>query len=259
MLVTLNDICLLMEELAPCNLAEEWDNVGLMLGRRSAPVKRILLALDMTQETVEQAVNQNANLIITHHPAIFKKLKSVTDGAWQQELLLQLAEHGIALYSAHTNLDCVQGGVNDVLARYLKLKDVDVLEESSGLGRIGYVEEKPLDEFAAFVKKQLRADYLVIGDAGRAVHKVAICGGAGSDLIPLALELGADTLLTGDVKYHSAQEAVFSGMNIIDAGHQATELPVLEALADRMSLHFAKLSWNVNITVARETLLLKSL
>ena len=100
---------------------------------------------------------------------------------------------------------------------------------------------------------------MTVGDAGKPVHKVAICGGAGSDLIALALRLGVDTLVTGDVKYHSAQEAVFSGMNIIDAGHQPTELPILEELADRLSLRFTERSWNVNIMVAHEDLLLKSI
>lgn len=259
MLVTLNDICMLMEELAPLNLAEDWDNVGLMLGRKAAPVKKILLALDMTEETVEQAINQNVNLIITHHPAIFKKLSCITDTVWQQELLLKLAEHGIALYSAHTNLDCVQGGVNDALAKRLQLDNVDLFEEQTGLGRIGYVEECSLIEFAAFVKRQLKADYVVIGDAKKNVHKVAICGGSGCDLIPLALKMGVDTLVTGDIKYHNAQDAVFSGLNVIDAGHQPTELPILEELADRMSLRFTERSWNVNISVAKESLLLKTL
>ena len=259
MLVTLNDIIGLMEEIAPLNLAEDWDNVGLMLGRRDKQVKRIMLALDMTRATVDQAIAYRADLLITHHPAIFKKLSSITDKVWQQDLLLTLAEQGIAVYSAHTNLDCVAGGVNDALARKLHLQDVDIFDAASGLGRVGYVEECDLQAFAEFVKKQLNADYLVLGDAGKKVHKVAICGGAGSDLIPLAIRLGIDTLVTGDIKYHSAQEAVFSGMNIIDAGHQPTELPILNELADKLSLRFAERNWSVFLTVAKEELLLHGL
>lgn len=258
MLVTLNDIIKLMEEIAPPDLAEEWDNVGLMLGRRNKQVKRIMLALDMTKASVEQAIAFHADVLITHHPAIFKKLASVTDKIWQQELLLTLAEHGIAVYSAHTNLDCVQGGVNDALVRALGLEDADILDVRSGLGRVGYVERCSLDEFAGNVKKQLKAPYVVVGNAGKPVHKVAVCGGAGTDLIETALACGADTLVTGDVKYHSAQEAVFSGLNIIEAGHQPTELPVLNELADKLSLRFSERNWNVNISVAREELLLKS-
>ena len=125
------DIIKIMEEIAPPTLAEEWDNAGLLLGRRSKIVKKLLLALDVTQEVVNQALSQGADMIITHHPVIFKGLKQLTDAQWQQELMLQLAEHGVAVYSAHTNLDCVSAGVNDVLAQKLKLQESDVLDSAT--------------------------------------------------------------------------------------------------------------------------------
>ena len=227
MSVNVADIIKITEEIAPPAMAEDWDNVGLMLGRRCKAVKKLLLALDITGEVVQQAIVQKADMIITHHPLIFRGLKRVTDNEWQQELLLTLAEKGIAVYSAHTNLDCVSSGVNDVLAKKLHLDSVDVLDSDNGLGRIGIVPACSLHELAAMVKKVLRADYVAVGDAGKQVHKVAVCGGAGSDLISLALLCGADTLVTGDIKYHEAQKAVFSGLNVIDAGHQPTELPVM--------------------------------
>lgn len=257
MSVNVADIIKIMEEIAPPAMAEDWDNVGLMLGRRCKAVKKLLLALDITGEVVQQAIAQKADMIITHHPLIFRGLKRVTDNEWQQELLLTLAEKGIAVYSAHTNLDCVSSGVNDVLAKKLHLDNVDVLDSDNGLGRIGIVPACSLQEFAAMVKKILRADYVAVGDAGKQVHKVAICGGAGSDLISLALLCGADTLITGDIKYHEAQQAVFSGLNVIDAGHQPTELPVMDDLADRLSQRFAQRNMNVVVNVASETLLLK--
>lgn len=257
MLATVNDLVELLEELMPSSLAEDWDNVGLMLGRKAKTVKKILLALDLTKEVVEQAIAQKTDLIITHHPAIFKKLKCVVDNDWQQDLLLTLAENGIAVYSAHTNLDCVSAGVNDVLAKLLKLEDIETLDDSNGLGRIGIVAKASLADYALLVKEALRADYLAVGDAGRVVHRVAVCGGAGSDLIKIALAKGADTLVTGDVKYHSAQEAVFSGLNIIDAGHQPTELPVLDKLADRLSLRLAEREIDAVVNVAKESLLLR--
>lgn len=256
--VTVNDMVRLLEEMAPLRLAEDWDNVGLMLGRRTKPVRRLLLALDMTQETVAQAIAKKADMLITHHPAIFRKLGSLTDSNWQQELLLELAEHGIAVYSAHTNLDCVTNGVNDVLFKRLVLTDVDVLDAESGLGRLGTVAQPyTLAEFAAFVKKVLKADYVVVGDAHSPVKRIALCGGAGADLMDKALASGADTLVTGDIKYHEAQSAVFRGLNIIDAGHQPTELPVLDDLADRLSLRCTERNWNVDVVVAKETLLLR--
>lgn len=257
MSVNVADIIKIMEEIAPPAMAENWDNVGLMLGRRCKAVKKLLLALDITGEVVQQAIAQKADMIITHHPLIFRGLKRVTDNEWQQELLLTLAEKGIAVYSAHTNLDCVSSGVNDVLAKKLHLDNVDVLDSDNGLGRIGIVLACSLQEFADTVKKVLRADYVAVGDAGKQVHKVAVCGGAGSDLISLALLCGADTLVTGDIKYHEAQQAVFSGLNVIDAGHQPTELPVMDDLADRLSQRFAQRNMNVVVNVASETLLLK--
>lgn len=259
MLVTLNDIIGLMEQIAPPALAEEWDNVGLMLGRRDRVIKRILLALDMTKESVDQAIANKADVLITHHPAIFRKLNCLTDSVWQQELLLTLAENGIAVYSAHTNFDIVNGGVNESLAQRLQLANVTVLDDQSGLGRVGEVAEISLQEFASFVKQQLQADYVVVGDAGRSVQKVAICGGAGSDFIEQALAKGADTLVTGDVKYHSAQEAVFSGLNIIDAGHQPTELPAMKDLKDRLEAYCQKHDWEIEIVLAKESLLLHTI
>ena len=139
----------------------------------------------------------------------------------------------------------------------MKLEDTEILDDSNGLGRIGVVEETSLAEYAQVVKTALKADYVVVGDAGKQVHKVAVWGGAGSDLIDLALAKGADTLVTGDVKYHSAQQAVFSGLNIIDAGHQPTELPVLEKLADRLSLRLVERDMDVVVNVAKETLILR--
>lgn len=256
-MANLEEVEKLLGEMIPVSLAEDWDNVGLMLGRSNKQIKRVLLALDLTRETAKQAIEMRADLIITHHPAIFRKLSQITDKHWQQDILLQLAEHGIAVYSAHTNLDCVSGGVNDALVKALNITDDEILDSESGLGRIGFVKPQPIEDLALFVKKALKADYVAVGNAGRRAHKVAVCGGAGSDLISIALAKGADTLITGDVKYHCAQEAVFNCMNVIDAGHQPTELPVLEVLADRLALRFAERSWHIDIRIATEALLLK--
>ncbi len=258
-MATVREVATLLDSMVPNKLAEPWDNVGLLWGRQEKQVKRILLALDLTKEVVAQAIEQKIDMVLTHHPVIFNKLGSVTDDNWQQDLLLELAEHGIAAYSAHTNLDIVVGGVNDALAKVLKIEDTDVLDDKTGLGRIGTVEKQNLEEFAAFVKKVLKCDYVTVGNAGKKVHRVAICGGAGSDLIPMAIAKGADTFITGDVKYHSAQQAVFGGLNFIDAGHQTTEWPVVDKVADRLSLRFTELDWQITIKIAKESLLLKHL
>lgn len=255
--VTLGKVIALLNELAPMELAESWDNVGLMLGRVNKEVRKILIALDITDEVVRQAIDHKVDLIVTHHPLIFKPCKSITDRQWQQELILTLAENCIAVYSAHTNLDAVSSGVNDALAKALELEDYEILDDVSHIGRIGSVEPTSIEQFGIKVKKALAADYVVLGNAGKGVKTVAVCGGAGADFIKLALAKGADTLVTGDIKYHEAQEAVFSGLNIIDAGHQPTERLILESLADRLSIHFTELNWNVAVFIAEQKLLLK--
>lgn len=249
----------ILEAIAPPSLAMDWDNVGLLLGRKSKSVERILVALDMTAETVAQAVDMGADLLITHHPVIFKKLPSLVEGNWQQDLLLTLAEHGCAAYSMHTNYDCADNGVNAVLARVLGLENIAVLDEQSGLGRIGTLAEAmPLPAYASSVKMALLADYVTYASATGVVKNVAVCGGAGADLVHLALAKGVDTLVTGDVKYHEAQEAAFSGLNIVDAGHQATERLAMRALAARLRDIFKRDGNEVEVQLAQESLLLKS-
>lgn len=255
--VTVGEIASLLEEFAPLSLAMDWDNVGLLLGRRERKAGRIAIALDLTEETAAEAVSMRADMLITHHPAIFRKIGCLTGDHWQQRLLLSLAENGIALYSAHTNLDCAEGGVNDALARALGLSDTEALDKASGFGRVGAVEPASLSEFAAFVKDRLAADYLAFADAGRQVRRVAVCGGAGADLIPVALSCGADTFVTGDVKYHEAQSAAYSGLNIVDAGHQPTETPVLKELAARLAARLEAEGARPEIFIASQKLLLK--
>lgn len=256
-MITVKAICGIMEEFAPTNLAMEWDNVGLMLGKTNRKVKKILLALDLTQEVVEQAIANDVQMIITHHPAIFKKLSRLTDKNWQQELLLNLAEHKIAVYSAHTNFDCAEEGVNDVLANKLELLKIRTLEDQSGLGREGEVAACNLVDFVTRIKQQLAADYVTFADAGKKVQRVAVCGGAGGDLIDLCIAKGIDTLVTGDIKYHTAQDAVFQGLNIIDAGHQATERIAIEYLRGRMEKYSSLHGLGLELILAQESLILK--
>ncbi len=257
--VTIAEVVDFLETMVPKRLAAPWDNVGLLLGRKQHKAEKLLLALDLTEQTCRQACEQQADMLITHHPAIFQPLKSLTGACWQQELLLRLAERQVALYAMHTNLDCAAHGVNRALANRLKLQDIFELDEESGLGRIGNLEERypDLRSFALVVKKLLRCDYVSYADAGRPVRRVAVCGGSGAELVPQALAKGADTLVTGDVSYHRAQEAVYQGLNIVDAGHQTSEWPVLEELADRLSLRFTEKEWAITVTVAKEDLLLR--
>lgn len=154
MFILVKDIVKIMSEMAPARLAEDWDNVGLQVGRYEKEVRVILCALDFSAEVLEQAAQLHADIIVTHHPAIFRGIKKLTDQDWRTTLLLEAARQDIAIYSAHTNLDSVAGGVNDVLATLLELENVngfsgdDTLE---GIGRIGVLKQ-PMD-ITAFAEK----------------------------------------------------------------------------------------------------------
>jgi len=261
MYILIKDFANMMGEMVPARLAEEWDNVGLQVGRNEKEVKVILCALDFSQEVLEQASQVHADIIVTHHPAIFRGIKQLTDRDWHTALLLEAARKDIAVYSAHTNLDSVAGGVNDVLANLLELENVEGLfgeDMLEGIGRIGVVKETlELDAFAEKVKKVLRLEHVTVVPAGRPVRKVAVCGGSGMDFLDCAAQAGADTYVTGDVNYHDAQEARGKHINLIDATHQGTELPVVNELADRLALRLSREGYTAKVLVAKETKLLQ--
>ena len=176
------------------------------------------------------------DMVITHHPVIFSPVKKITDSTWQQNILLDCIKNNIAVYSAHTNLDIVLGGVNDVLANKFGLQNAEVLIKNSsediGLGRIGLLSAPmELACFSTLVKQALNINVVAVGNAGKKVYKVALCGGSGSEFIAEAIKQGADTYVTGDVKYNAIQKAVFSGMNIIGATHQGTEIQIIKKIA----------------------------
>ena len=259
--ISVKDIVKIMNEMAPARLAEDWDNVGLQVGRNEKEVRVILCALDFSAEVLEQAMQLHADIIVTHHPAIFRGIKQLTDLDWRTALLLEAAREDIAVYSAHTNLDSVAGGVNDVLANLLELTNVEGFageDTLQGIGRIGVLKEATdLDVFIEKVKRVLKLKHVTVVPAGRKVHKVAVCGGSGMDFLDYAVQAGADTYVTGDVKYHDAQDAQGKHINLIDATHQATELPVINELADRLALRLSREGYTAKVLVAKETKLLQ--
>ena len=263
-MITVRDVESFLYTWAPAGLAASWDNVGLLVGDPVREVKKILTTLDIPESVVEEAVQTGADLIVSHHPVIFDPIKKMTDRSWQHKLLLDCAENKIAVYSAHTSLDSVLGGVNDVLAEKIGLLHTEVLVPAAGgeagLGRVGCLHEPmTLQEFSEKIKTVLKLDNIIAGDAGRRVSKVAVCGGAGAEFIDEALAAGADTFVTGDVKYHTAQNAVYSGLNIIDATHQGTELPMINTLADRIALRLTSGGFNAQVLVAKESKILQYL
>ena len=229
--------------LAPESCRMSWDNVGLLLGRKNAPVEGVLVALDATAAVAAEAEKLGCQLVVTHHPVIFHGDKHVTDADPITEVHLCYLEKGIAVISMHTNLDCAVGGVNDRLAERLGLRNVTILEdgETAGLIRTGEVSEQELPAFAAFVKERLSCPGLRYVSGKRPVRRVAVGGGACGEFMPKVLAAGCDTFVTADLKYHEFCDAATLGLNLIDAGHFETEDPVCDMLAAGLREQFLSL------------------
>ena len=224
-----------VNRLAPRSLAEEWDNPGLLIGEPLAEVKRILVCLDVLDENISRAIELDAQLIVAHHPIIFRAIKNIRFDLPHGRKISRLIKNDVAVFAAHTNLDIAAGGVNDLLAEKIGLIDVKNFgDEEFSLGRIGTLETPmTAEDFARHVKNVLNADNVRLICAGNfAIKKVGVCGGAGAEFIQKAKFFGAQAFVTGDVKYHEAQAAVENQIHVVDAGHFYTEYPIVHALAE---------------------------
>ena len=249
-MATVNEVYQLIDRYAPFSTQMGFDNAGFLVGRGEAEVTKILLALDITLPVIEEAKQLGAELIVSHHPAIFDPVKRIVAGDPTGDKLMALIENKIAAICAHTNLDAAQGGVNDCLAQALCLSYVEMLEYGGvdhtgrpyGIGRIGAVHEEGLTakEYAAFVKEQLETSSVRYVDAGKPVHKVAVGGGSCGSMLMDAVKAGCDTFVTSDVKYNVFLEAKALGINLMDAGHYATENVITPALVEFLSIQMPK-------------------
>ena len=239
-----------VDSIAPFETQEGFDNAGFLVGRAGGQVSKILVSLDITEQVVEEAAELGAQLIVSHHPVIFGGVQAVTDQTVTGRVLLGLAEKGIAAICAHTNLDAVEGGVNDALALRLGLTGIGQLKQSGvdgqgrpyGIGRVGYVTEQPLYDFAMGVKRLLGANGLRLVDGGKPARKVAVGGGACAGMLEDVLAQGCDTFVTSDVKYNHFLDAKAQGLNLIDAGHFPTENVVCPVLRDWLAQRFPQVS-----------------
>ena len=255
-MTTVDHILKYVETLAPRAMKMDWDNVGLLCGSRSTPVTKVLVALDPFEHVCREAAEWGAEVIVTHHPIIFKPLPNITDETSIGRGLRTLIKHDISAVNAHTNLDQAPGGVNDVLAKKLALVNVQVMNpcgtdangEPWGLLRMGEVPEQPLGEFLKRVKTLLRCEGLRYVDGGKPVQKVAVGGGACGDGLMDALRSGCDTFVTSDVKYNQFWDAHDLGLNLIDAGHFHTENPVVAVLAEKIAAAFPDVEVKISET-----------
>ena len=245
-MTTVNDILNYIETLAPRELKMDWDNVGLNCGSRNAPVTKILVALDPFEHVCKEAAQWGADLLVTHHPLIFRPIPMVTDDAAITRGLMTLVRHDISHICAHTNLDCAPGGVNDALAAALGLENVEPLGACGGMMRCGYVPKQSLEDFLGFVKETLHCDGLRYCDGGKPVRKVAVGGGSCSDGLYDTILAGCDTFVTSDVKYNGFWDAKEQGLTLIDAGHFHTENPVVAVLAAKLQAQFPEIEVKIS-------------
>ncbi|MDP4153972.1 MAG: Nif3-like dinuclear metal center hexameric protein [Bacillota bacterium] len=229
------DIANAINERIPFDLKEDFDNVGLLVGDENAEITRVLFALDITDSIINEAKEMGCELIVSHHPVIRKdtQINAVKNDFSPEGRVFRLIKNGIAAICLHTNLDSVQGGVNDILATACGLSDVHPIickngEPKIGLGRIGELE-KPLSlqMFARDVKENLHGTYVLIHDAGLPVKKVAVMGGSLPTMIYEAKAAGCDTFVTGEMKHNFHVEAADLKINLVIAGHHFTEDPSL--------------------------------
>ena len=250
---TIREIAAFLESWAPPSSAQSYDNVGLQVGDPSVPVRRGLIALDMTPAVLREAREVGATLIITHHPLIFRPLRSVTTEGFNASIAYGLASTGVSLYSIHTNLDAAPGGVSFALGRRLGLQDLDFLEteegQDVGLGAVGRLDRpETLASFLRIVSERLGAPALrYTGDPDSRIERVAVCGGAGSDFIGKAIAVNADVYVTADITYHRYFDVLDTAGNprmaLVDAGHYETEFITEALLQEELSQRFPSVAW----------------
>lgn len=226
------DIIKILEKQSPPEYAMDWDNVGLLVGRRDREVKKLLLAVDVTMDVCAFAVQEQVDMIVSHHPMIFGKINRVDDSTVLGQKLLMLIEAGIACYAMHTNFD-TKGGMAKYAAKKLGLKQPYVLEETymgEGIGQVGILDKTfSLGELCDKVKEAFSLEQvLLFGETDRAVDKIAISPGSGKSMIDHAIAAGAQCLITGDIGHHEGIDALESGLAIIDASHYGLEKIFLE-------------------------------
>ena len=229
-MIKIKDIAEVIEAFAPKTLQESYDNAGLQVGDPDMGVTAVLLCLDVTEEIIKEAKERECNLIVSHHPLIFRGLKSLTGADMTQKLVMEALRNDIAVYSAHTNLDSTWDGVSHEIARRLAVTDLEVLEPQhenlkAGLGVVGNIKPVPKIEFLRKIKNTFKVTALRYSaqSPSLVVRRVAVCGGAGASLINSAIKANADILVTGDVKYHDFT-SYGSDIIIADIGHYESEL-----------------------------------
>ena len=234
--MNLVDIIKYFETKYPKDLAYEWDHVGLQVGTLNTKAQKVLVTLDVTKEVVKEAIAIKANMILSHHPLMFTPMKTISFDSPKGWIIRNLIKHNITVYSAHTNYDVADGGMNDTLAGALGIENPQLLDATEGIGRYGKIAPVNFQTFIQNVKEQLNLDVVkVIGNDEKTVKTIGISGGSGSKHMFQAKMKGCDVYLTGDVTYHTALDAIALGITVIDIGHHAEKIFVPSIKAELQS------------------------
>lgn len=230
----LKEIIEIIEKNYPAELAYEWDNVGLFYGDIEKEISKVLVTLDVTPHVIDQAIENDVDLVLSHHPTLIGGIKNLSDGSMVSDMIINAVKNDICIYSAHTNMDTAKNGINQKLAELFELEEICVMEndtpyEACGLGRVGNLKnEMSLSDFCELVKKNLKTPFVRVCGDERKIKRVALASGSCSEYIPSAIKKGADVIVTADMKYHNCIEYVYDGIAIVDAGHFPTENIVKE-------------------------------
>ncbi|MEF9951670.1 MAG: Nif3-like dinuclear metal center hexameric protein [Clostridium sp.] len=245
-------LCSIIEGEYPLQLREDYDNVGLLLGKYESNIEKVLVALEITPKVIDEAINCGVDIIVTHHPLIFKPLKKITDNGYIESMVIKLIENKIALYSSHTNFDSSKNGMNDILADKIGLVNIKCLDSKGdtdeGIGRFGSLENSlSFKELYTTIKEKFNLSRIIVsGSDETSINKVAVVGGSGGDLIKLAMKKGCKCIITGDVKHHAALDFSSQGMCIVDLTHYASEIIFKEHFSS-----FLKKNTDIEVIVSK--------
>lgn len=243
------------ERFCPKDLSLEGDIVGLQIGSLDKDIKTVMFALDVRENTVAEAISKGVDLLIVKHAPIFRPLKNLVSSP-QTDIYLDLVRHDIAVYVSHTNIDIVEGGLNDWFCELLAIHNTEPLKlttDGHGIGRIGQIKPQAFEDFAMQVKSVFGLDSVRLVAYDRRnpqVSRVAICGGSGDDFYQEALSKGAEVYITGDIYYHTAQEMVTNGLLAIDPGHHI-EVLFVERLVEKALAWKEEEGWDVTILASQ--------
>lgn len=264
MVLKVENIEEIMEKFAPSILKEDYDNVGLMVGDSDVVVTKILIALDCTLDVISEAVDNGCNFILTHHPLLFVKPKTITRDTLGGKKIIELIKNGINIYSSHTNLDSVCGGLNDIVTEILGFNNYKIIEPkenldygegNTGIGRLVSLDEPiKLVELCENVKKILNTEYIrYVGDNNKLIKTIAIINGSGEDFFESSVKLRADCIITGDTRYHHVSDLKEENIALIDAGHFATEWIPFKIFAEKFKSELLKNGYDNEIIISKHT------